>query len=65
MRTVYRNKYSCTGLVMGGLDIQGNVVGTVELFTPGQTCSKTLAPMPLPSIDPVVTVIKGECYMNN
>jgi len=50
---------------MGGLDIQGNVVGTVELFTPGQTCSKTLAPMPLPSIDPVVTVIKGECYMNN
>ncbi len=30
-----------------------------------QTCNKSLAPMPVPSIDPVVTVIKGECYMYN
>ena len=30
-----------------------------------QTCNKSLASMPVPSIDPVVTVIKGECYMHN
>jgi hypothetical protein len=50
---------------MGGRDVQGNVVGLVQVFTPGQTCNKSLAPMPVPSIDPVVTVIKGKCYMYN
>jgi hypothetical protein len=54
-----------SGLVMGGRDVQGNVVGVVQVFTPGQTCNKSLAPMPVPSIDPVVTVIKGMCYMYN
>jgi hypothetical protein len=30
-----------------------------------QTCNKSLALMPVLSIDPVVIVIKGECYINN
>jgi hypothetical protein len=30
-----------------------------------QTFNKSLALMPVLSIDPVVTVIKGECYINN
>jgi hypothetical protein len=30
-----------------------------------QTFNKSLALMPVLSIDPVVTVVKGECYINN
>ena len=44
---------------MGGSDSAGNMLDTVEVFTPGQTCTKTLAPMPVPSSDPVVGVIAG------
>ena len=49
---------------MGGRDTQGNTVGTVETFTPGQTCSKFLAPLPVPAIDPVLGVIAGENFAN-
>jgi hypothetical protein len=28
------------------------------------TCNKSLAPMPVPSIDPIVTVKKGKCCIN-
>jgi hypothetical protein len=45
---------------MGGSDSAGNMLDTVEVFTPGQTCTKTLAPMPVPSSDPVVGVIAGK-----
>jgi hypothetical protein len=48
------------GLVMGGSDSKGNMLDTVEVFTPGQICTKTLAPMPVPATDPVVAVIAGK-----
>jgi hypothetical protein len=44
---------------MGGSDNAGKMMDTVEVFTPGQTCTKTLAPMPVPSADPVVAVVAG------
>ncbi len=48
------------GIVMGGSDSKGNMLDTVEVFTPGQICTKTLAPMPVPATDPVVAVIAGK-----
>ena len=51
------------GLVVGGRGTNNTIVDTVEIFTPGQTCSKILAPIPLPAIDPVLTVISGEIFL--
>ncbi len=52
--------YSFPGLVMGGSDSTGKMMDTVEVFTPGQTCTKALAPMPLAATDPVVAFVAGK-----
>jgi hypothetical protein len=37
----------------------GTVVNLVEIYTPGQTCQKTLAPMPSSQSDPVLAFMSG------
>jgi hypothetical protein len=37
----------------------GTVVNLVEVYTPGQACQKTLAPMPSSSSDPVLAFMSG------
>jgi hypothetical protein len=52
------------GLVVGGVDISSSsaAVNTVEVYTPGQTCQKTLAPMPLPSSNPILALMSGKYF---
>jgi len=48
---------------MGGQDDSSQLgVATVEVFTPGQTCSMTLAPMQVAATDPVLAFIDGVIY---
>jgi hypothetical protein len=48
---------------MGGQDYISELgVATVEVFTPGQTCHMTLAPMRVTGTDPVLAFIAGVIY---
>ena len=47
------------GIVAGGVTATGTVVNLVEVYTPGQACQKTLAPMPSSSSDPVLAFMSG------
>ena len=40
--------FSFTGLSVGGFDATNRVSTLVDVFVPGQTCTKTIPPMPWP-----------------
>ena len=54
--------FSFTGLSVGGFDATNRVSTQVDVFVPGQTCTKTISPMPWPITRIYLTYLNSKLW---